>query len=312
MLSILWIIIKIILIILLSILGIVIASIFILLYVPFCYGAQFSWLEQKANGVLKVSWLFRMITVCLEIRDNQPAVKFLLFGRSLQRKKRSPNGKKDQSKKKEPVKSEKSVENALESDDNGQEVKQEEKESTSANTQELALEKEIIPETEEESEEKAGIFDKGKAFIHRLRENLIRVFRKIQSFWDELKAGKVKWDQWMELYHDERTQASIRLLKREGIRILKRVCPKKFHANLHVGLGDPAATGMLSGAVACLMPVYEDAVWLEPDFEKAVLEGDVMVKGKIRLGIFVVTAFRIWKDKNMRFLIKRFMVTVQP
>ncbi len=53
------------------------------------------------------------------------------------------------------------------------------------------------------------------------------------------------------------------------------------------------------------MPIYEDSVRLEPEFEEAVLEGDMLVKGRIRLGTFVLTAIRLWKDKNLRSLIKR-------
>ena len=85
MLSILWIIIKIILIILLCILGILLAGILIVLLVPLRYGAQLSWLEQKANGSVKISWLFRIVMFCMEVKDNQISTKVLLFGRDFKK-----------------------------------------------------------------------------------------------------------------------------------------------------------------------------------------------------------------------------------
>lgn len=308
MLSILWIIIKIILIILLCILGILLAGILIVLLVPLRYGAQLSWLEQKANGSVKISWLFRIVMFCMEVKDNQISTKVLLFGRDF---------KKGRTSRKRSL-----PENAAaERRTRGEQAEKKEK---------IVPSKEMIPEEEvpeqtkpeqkipkppgmaeedtsskEDTETHPGVFEKLRKRMDGLKQMLIRIRENIQAIWNKIKSGKMKWDRWMELYHDENNQNSLRLLKKEGIRILRQMAPRTFRVNLHVGLGEPASTGLLLGAAACLMPIYEDSVRLEPEFEEAVLEGDMLVKGRIRLGTFVLTAIRLWKDKNLRSLIKR-------
>lgn len=291
MLSLLWIIVKIILIILLSVFGILVAFLLVIIFVPFCYDGQFSWLEQKANGVVKVSWLFHIIGLRMDVIDNQVNTNVQLFGRNFKKKKKSSSVS---SKKKE-----KASENQHMPSDTALSANPKEQEKDEAKTGETkeGQEKEIKQERARYEERKTKRTDFGDRARH--------VWKKIQTGWNKIKSGKMKWETWMEQYHDEKNQASIRLLKKEGIRILKSLAPKKFAANLHVGLGDPSYTGLLLGAVACFMPIYEDAVCLEPNFEEPMLEGDVMFKGKLRLGTFVLTAIRMWNDKNLRTIIKK-------
>lgn len=315
MFAILWIIIKIILIILLCILGLLLAGILVVLFVPFCYGAQLSWLERRANGAVKISWLFRLIMLCVEIRDNQISAKLLVFGRDLSER----TGERKRSRKQEHPSKESPPKDATA----GPEESRGKPSGETRLDQEHPQASEVFPssaperlEEKSEREESEAAYENGPdrrpGILGRLRalwrrgvSAAVRVWNKIRAAWDKIKSGKMKWDQWMEQYHDEKNQNSIRLLKREGIRILKRAAPKTVRANLRVGLGEPASTGLFLGAAACLMPMYEDAVCLEPDFENAVLEGDLSVRGRISIGTFALTAIRIWNDKNLRSLIKK-------
>lgn len=313
MVSILWIILKIILLILLCILGILLAGILAVLLTPFQYGAQLSWLEQKANGTVRISWLFRIVMFCMEVRDNKISAKVLLFGHDFQKKRASrkrsrpdPVPAKRQSqgdqagKTAENVPSQELLSRKKKAEQTGAKLELEQNDSAA---QWMAEDEAIL----EEEKKHSGVFEKLGKWVDNLKQMFIRIREKIQIIWNKIKSGKLKWDRWMEWYHDENTQNSIQLLKKEGIRVFRQMAPKTFRIHLHVGLGEPASTGLLLGAAACLMPIYEDSVSLEPDFDQTVLEGDVLVKGRIRLGTFALTAIRLWRDKNLRSLIKRVM-----
>ena len=46
-------------------------------------------------------------------------------------------------------------------------------------------------------------------------------------------------------------------------------------------------------------------VKVNPDFEQAVLEGELSVKGRLRAAAFVRTAWRLFRDKNVRYVYRR-------
>lgn len=292
MLSILWIIVKIILIILLSVLGILVAVLLGILFIPFCYGGKFSWMEKKANGVFKVSWLFHMVAFHMEVIDNQVITNVKIFGRKV-RKGRKEKSFTDDQKKEIPSTGERDLqETILHSPKTEQKQEKEEKV--------VEEPKQVVKETANTRRHK-----KWKAKGADLRERGIHILKKIQVLWEKIKRGKIKWEEWLERLQDEKNQASLLLLKNEGVRIIKSIAPKKIGADLQVGTGEPASTGILLGMAACLMPIYEDSISLEPNFEKFILEGDIMFKGNLQLGTFVLTAFRVWNDKNLRSMIKK-------
>lgn len=66
------------------------------------------------------------------------------------------------------------------------------------------------------------------------------------------------------------------------------------------GFDDPYMTGKVLAGISMLYPFYGERLVVEPDFEKAVLEGELHIKGYIR-GIYAaIIAFHLIRDKNMR------------
>ena len=71
-------------------------------------------------------------------------------------------------------------------------------------------------------------------------------------------------------------------------------------ANLHFGFEDPYITGKVLAGAAILYPFTAEHIDLEPDFEQAIIEGDIEIKGRIRLIYFVVIGIKLILNKNIR------------
>ena len=86
--------------------------------------------------------------------------------------------------------------------------------------------------------------------------------------------------------------------------ILKHLAPKDIQGRVHFGMDKPSKTGKILGYASAFYPLYSNKVQLEPDFEKAVIEGHLNMRGGIRLYIFVFWALRLILCKDVRKLIK--------
>ena len=87
--------------------------------------------------------------------------------------------------------------------------------------------------------------------------------------------------------------------------VLKHIAPKKYNGSLEVGLEDPALTGEIFAAISPVYGFVADHLVIVPAFEnRMVVNGDAYVKGRIRLWGIVIRAIRIYRDKNIRKVIK--------
>ena len=65
--------------------------------------------------------------------------------------------------------------------------------------------------------------------------------------------------------------------------------PKKISGDVTFDFEDPSLTGKLFGAICMFYPLLSETMRVTPDFTKQILEGDLHIKGHIRV-IHVVTA----------------------
>ncbi len=79
--------------------------------------------------------------------------------------------------------------------------------------------------------------------------------------------------------------------------IFKHIMPRKVRGYIRYGFGDPAKTGQITGYISMLPFVYHKNLTLEPDFENKITEGNISLKGHIRLGYIARIALNIniWK-----------------
>jgi hypothetical protein len=94
------------------------------------------------------------------------------------------------------------------------------------------------------------------------------------------------------------------LCKRELMRLGKHLRPKKLRANLLVGTGDPATTAQILQVYSVLYPLVGQNIFITPDLEHPIVKGDFLVRGSIRGAVLLWSAWVIYKDKNIRKVIR--------
>ena len=131
---------------------------------------------------------------------------------------------------------------------------------------------------------------------------------KKQSWFEKIKCtitevcDKIKMV--LEFLKAEPHKLTFNRVKKEIIRLLVSLKPKKLRGKVRFGMEDPYQTGQILAALSVLYPIYGDNVEIFPEFEQKILEGDVYIKGHVR-GIHAVKmVFNIIIDKNVRMTIK--------
>ena len=108
----------------------------------------------------------------------------------------------------------------------------------------------------------------------------------------------------LEFLKGEAHLGALKRIKSELIRLLISLKPKKLKGKVHFGMEDPYQTGQILAVLSVLYPIYGENVEIFPEFDQKVLEGDIYIKGHVRVIHAVKMAFKIIIDKNVRTTIK--------
>ncbi|MDO4316697.1 MAG: DUF2953 domain-containing protein [Lachnospiraceae bacterium] len=86
--------------------------------------------------------------------------------------------------------------------------------------------------------------------------------------------------------------------------LLLHIAPQKLSGSVVFGSGDPAVTGQAAAVAGMLYPLYGERFSFLPDFEEPGLRGSVDCAGRIRLFGILVRAVRLYRDQNLRNVIR--------
>ena len=153
------------------------------------------------------------------------------------------------------------------------------------------------------------IWKKIKAFflkIFGIWEKIRNLKYTFRRFCVKIRKGVQKYRDTKEFLMDERTKKAFSHCMEEGKLLLARLLPKKIQGELRFGMEDPALTGEILGGISIFYPVFKDNVKVYPDFQQSVLEGELFVKGSFRLVTAALILWRLWRDKNVRYVYHRF------
>ena len=142
----------------------------------------------------------------------------------------------------------------------------------------------------------------------KLRNVLQKISEKLRGLWQTLQTKKnvlqEKYEEIRALVTDEANQKTFRLLCRQVKKLLRHLLPTKCRGRVRFGFDDPATTGQILMYLSPFYGWYRDALKLEPVFDEKVTEGELWVKGRIRLGTLLWIVVRLFLDKNFRRLLK--------
>ena len=307
MLQILFLIIKIIGIILAALLGLALLILLLVLFVPVRYRAYGIRSSRECRAEGRVSWLLRLLSIPFSFQDGELEIRVKLLGFTIldplkeeeafrepvQRKTEQSAGKEEETAGEDSEREEvPAEENAGEADASGSfEASQADEAETSAQP---ASERDAEAAAELENEASEGRFFGLLRDLRRFFRAVIRFFRKIprklknlkctfQRFCDKIKRMVKRYREMKAFALDERTKAAVSLVWKQAGILLGQALPRKIRGRLHFGTEDPALTGQILGAIGIFYPLFMDNVKVEPDFEKPALEGELSLKGRLRI-----------------------------
>lgn len=138
-----------------------------------------------------------------------------------------------------------------------------------------------------------NLFDKIKTAVTSLSEKIKGIFSRITD---------IKTQLW-----DENNRKILNLILKEIKNLLLHYHPRKIKADIHYATGDPAWTGELLGILSMIPFLYQKKVQIAPDFlsETPYFKGSFDVRGRIRMIHLIRSGLHIWKDKNVKTIIKK-------
>ena len=140
----------------------------------------------------------------------------------------------------------------------------------------------------------------------RVRQSLFQKIKvTFQRICGKLKTAEERWQKLMEFLEKEENKNTFRLLKRQVIRFFKHVLPGKVSGTVRFGFEDPYTTGRILTYISPFYGWYGRTIQVIPVFDEQVLDGELSLKGRIRIATLLFIGFQVWRDKNFRTLLKR-------
>ncbi len=322
MISALLVILKFLGILILALLGLVLAVLVLVLFVPVRYqiAAHRKTGEDAPIAVkAKVTWLLHILNIAFSYPD-AAYVRVRLFFFTVFRTGKPPkpdsdkkkkNGGKEQSKQPEEKKQTvRENEQTLEKETG---VKQTDAETEQKPEQTLTdtetEQKQTL--TDEESgadakEEKKSFLNKFVEFFRKLFDMLRNIRYTIAGIYDKIKQVVNNIQYYINIIKSDTFVRAFGVCSKQALSLLKSIGPRKVTGSLVIGTGDPAGTGQVMAAYGILYPLIGDHIAVTPDFERQIVEGDLLIKGKITVFRAVKTAWIIYFNRDLRRLIQLF------
>lgn len=340
MLHIILTILKIIGILILVLLALLLVCIGIVLFVPIRYRAEGKKDEDGYFLKAEVYWLFRLFRVkALYPEPGQIAVKFLWFTLFDSKAEEKPEKEKKRKKKGKPEKqnrNKKKRKAGEKKEEQGKQLETEKERAYAKETGERLKQQEIVENTDKkegltdqsaenfaedsakrqraeengEAEEKedriARIFHKIKAFFKKIIHILKNIQYTIRKVCDKIKeiCGAIQY--YAEVFGEEETKKAFELCRQQLFKVWKNIRPKKCRVWMRIGTGEPDTTGYILALHGILYPFLGNTVFIEPDFEHQVFEGNFSMKGRVTVFVLVYVAVKLYFDENIRYFLKRF------
>ena len=315
MLDILLLILKIIGIILAVLLGLVILIILTVLFVPIRYNIKASYYDNKPSADVRVTALFHLVRFKLTyIEGLKYRVKVLFFTVYSSEKKDKAKTKKSRDDKRVGKKdSEKSVfdeeEEVIQDSPDEADVTYSTQDSVADGAPDSVSDSVNVTDStsDEKTDEPPKPVKKIREITDRIKELYKSVKEKIVSILESIRTKKEdlseKIDSFYETVNNEDNREFVRFLWEQIKKLLKIIKPKKGKLYVHYGMDDPETTGKIAMYLAVLYGLMGVDIHILPDFEQKIMEGELQLKGGIRLFGIVVIAIRVYMNKQFKKIV---------
>lgn len=318
MLHILWMLIKLILILLGTVLGLAVLVLLLLLFCPVRYSAEAlketsSFKETEA--AVRVSWLFGGISFTFRRIQGKNTQKLCVFGIPVlsllqKRKQKKAAAGKVQTAEKSPL-SEQPTEKPL--PETKISLPQEKKPDIPYGSAEAKQKKDPETGTSDlsESDEKIRTENKNKisALLDKLKEIMDRL-AQLPSMLSKIPLtirriyDKIDW--YRQFFEHPRTKEAVSLILDRSKKLMHHIFPKKIKGKVTFGSEDPSITGTALAVLGMTMPFHKNRVEIVPVFDNQnILEGNIKIKGRIYGFVPVKMLAELYFNKNIKYIISR-------
>lgn len=295
---------KIIGIVLLAVLGLLLLLILLVVFFPVSYRINASY-QETLKAKVKVSWLFHFVSVTLDYGEKGKRCILRLLGIPLTDF-LNPKPKKEKKKGKKKKRRAAKKRNARKKQGEQKQDAQRQDVQRKPDTQpDPGMKKEPTPkEAPPQQKNIAEWFAKLIRFPARLLEVLKGILQKCRDLWNKGVHIREKLAKWLEVLQRERTKIAVGKAKRQIVRLLKQILPRKWNAYVEFGFDDPAVTGQILGYYWMLIGVWGGHFICVPDFEHKVFSGNIEAKGRIQVFQLIYAAYQFMFDKDLVYLRK--------
>lgn len=141
--------------------------------------------------------------------------------------------------------------------------------------------------------------------IAGLKARIHRILQRLKGIAEKFRQGKAQWETIRAFIRDEENKKAFRLAKKQIFAVIRHVLPRKLEGKLHFGFDDPYTTGQVLTWISPFYGLYGRHVQVIPDFLEPCLEGELKLKGRIRLGTLLFLVFWMLQNKQIRLWIRK-------
>ena len=145
--------------------------------------------------------------------------------------------------------------------------------------------------------------------INDVKRKFRDIKRSIYKAKTKAKNTKDRLGEYKKLYESKRFKKTFAFLKKEVIKLLKHILPRRCKGYIKFGFEEPDKTGKIYGYVAILYGISGKRLKkfdVIPEFERKVLEGNIDIKGHIRLIHVLILAIKVLLNRNIWIIKKKF------
>lgn len=159
---------------------------------------------------------------------------------------------------------------------------------------------------EEMLEEKIQKKKERKSFIEKIHYTRQKICDKISEIKNKIKKIFANIKKYISIIKSDEFKNTLAVCKTSLVRIFRMIKPRKVRITGTVGMKSPDQTGYVCAAVGVISPFYKKQIHITPDFENYIIDGNVLIKGRIYLCVVLGIAIKVFFDKNIRKVLEMF------
>ena len=166
------------------------------------------------------------------------------------------------------------------------------------------LTSEDVPGSDETEDTSADVDQESKTkSTATTAEALKKKKRKKFLFADRIKRICEKASSLRETVEDEENQKAVRLLISRVKYLLHHLRFRRFEGRLAFGFEDPAMVGRMLAVLSLFYPLYGECFTITPVFDHTLFEGEIALKGHVRLIHILIAGIQLMMNKKIRGLV---------